>query len=45
MRKIYDLCVQQDGFGVSLLLLPLILLEDAKHATNLFTMEENMLIF
>lgn len=35
MQKIYNLRVQQDGFVVSL---P-ILLEDAKHSTNLFTME------
>ena len=33
MWKIYDLHVEQDDFEVSLLL------EDARHATNLFTVE------
>ena len=41
MRKIYDLRMQQDGFEISL---PLCLsLEDAKHATNLFTVDADLL--
>ena len=37
MRKIYDLCMQQDGLKYRCRFC--LSLEDAKHATNLFTVE------